>query len=80
MIPGATVEISSPALLRRPEIRRRRPTSGTYLFLNLPIGRYTVTASLQGFKTIVRENIDVSADATVTRRLSSCRSGESRRP
>ena len=64
VLPGATVEISSPSLMRT----RSAATSGTgtYVFLNLPIGRYTVTASLAGFKTIVRENIDVSADATVT--------------
>jgi Carboxypeptidase regulatory-like domain/TonB dependent receptor len=65
VIPGATVEISSPALLGGPRSATTSAT-GTYVFLNLPVGRYTVTASLTGFKTIVRENIDVSADATVT--------------
>ena len=65
VIPGATVEISSPALLGGPR-SGTTSDSGTYLFLNLPIGRYTVTASLSGFKTMVRENIDVSADATVS--------------
>ena len=65
MIPGATVEISSPALM--PGTRSAVTSeNGTYLFLNLPIGRYTVKASLSGFKTMVRENIDVSADSTVT--------------
>ena len=65
IIPGATVEISSPALL--PGTRSTTTSAnGTYLFLNLPVGRYTVKTSIQGFKTIVRENIDVSADATVT--------------
>ena len=65
VIPGATVEISSPALM--PGTRSAVTSeNGTYLFLNLPIGRYTVKASLAGFKTIVRENIDVSADSTVT--------------
>src|SRR6187200_2563453 len=55
VLPGATVEVSSPSLMRT----RSAPTSGTgtYVLLNLPIGRYTVTASLSGFKTIVRENI-----------------------
>ena len=32
---------------------------GAYLFLNLPAGRYEVTLSLAGFKTIVRQNIGV---------------------
>ncbi len=65
IMPGATVEISSPALLGG---RRSTVTSGTgtYVFLNLPIGRYKVTASLSGFKTIAREDIDISADKTVT--------------
>ena len=40
--------------------------AGSYVFLNLPAGRYTVTASLAGFKTVVRENIAVGADATTT--------------
>src|SRR6476660_2386570 len=64
VMPGATVDVSSPSLMRT----RSATTSGTgtYLFLNLPIGRYTVTVSLAGFKTAVRENIEVSADATVT--------------
>ncbi len=64
VLPGASVEVSSPSLMRT----RSATTSGTgtYVILNLPIGRYTVTASLSGFKTIVRENIEVSADATVT--------------
>ena len=65
MIPGATVEISSPALLGGTR-SGATSDSGTYLFLNLPVGRYTVNASLQGFKTMVRENIEVSADATVS--------------
>jgi hypothetical protein len=65
VIPGATVEISSPALLGGPR-SGVTSDSGTFLFLNLPIGRYTVKASLQGFKTMVRENIDVSADATAS--------------
>jgi hypothetical protein len=65
VIPGATVEISSPALLGGPRSATTSAT-GTYAFRNLPAGRYKVTASLAGFKTIVRENIDVSADATVT--------------
>jgi Carboxypeptidase regulatory-like domain/TonB dependent receptor len=65
VIPNVTVEISSPALMAG---TRTTTTSdnGTYLFLNLPVGRYTVTASIAGFKTIVRENIDISPDATTT--------------
>lgn len=64
VIPGATVEIVSPALMGpRSTVSS---ANGIYVFLNLPVGRYTVTGSLSGFKTVVRENIEVSADATVT--------------
>src|SRR5215212_8614577 len=65
ILPGTTVEVSSPQLLGG---KRSTTTSadGAYLFLNLPAGRYEVTLSLAGFKTIVRQNIEVSADATAT--------------
>ncbi len=64
LVPGATVEVSSPGL----QGRRTATTSGkgTYVLLNLPPGKYTVTASMPGFKTIVRENIAVSADSVVS--------------
>jgi hypothetical protein len=64
VIPGATVEVSSPALIGG--IRSATTSrTGTYVFLNLPIGRYKVTASQTGFKKIVKEDIQVSADTTV---------------
>ncbi len=65
VIPTANVEISSPALLGGPQTTTTGP-DGTFLFLNLPPGRYTVTASFQGFKTIVRGNVEVSPDSTIT--------------
>ena len=65
LLPGATVEISSPSMMAG--IRSATTSAkGTYVFLNLPVGKYTVTTSMPGFKTIARENIDVSADAVVT--------------
>jgi Carboxypeptidase regulatory-like domain/TonB dependent receptor-like, beta-barrel/TonB-dependent Receptor Plug Domain len=65
VLPGATVEVSGPALLAG---GRSTTTSsrGTYVFLNLPLGRYTVSASMSGFKTTVRQNITVSPDAATT--------------
>lgn len=64
-LPGATVEISSPALVGG---SRSTTTSsrGTYVFLNLPLGDYTVTASRDAFKTVVRENIPVSPASVAT--------------
>ena len=63
-LPGATVEISSPSLLGK----RSTTTSarGTYVFLNLPGGTYSITASRDAFKTVVHENVVVSAAAVVT--------------
>ncbi len=65
MIPGATVEISSPSLMGGVK-STVTSDSGSFVFINLPVGKYTVTSSMQGFKTVVRENIDVSPGATVT--------------
>jgi hypothetical protein len=64
-LPGATVEISSPALLSG---TRSTTTSakGSYVFLNVPPGKYKLTASSGGFKTVSRANIDVAAGAVAT--------------
>jgi outer membrane receptor protein involved in Fe transport len=65
LLPGANVEISGPALLGGP----RSTTSsekGSFVFLNLPVGKYRVTASLSGFKTVAQDGIDVSAASVVT--------------
>jgi len=64
ILPGATVEITSPALMGK----RSAVTSakGTFVFLNLPIGSYKLTASMPGFKTVVEENIAVTAGSTAT--------------
>lgn len=64
-LPGATVEIASPALVGG---KRSTTTSsrGTYVFLNLPLGVYTVTASRDAFKSVVRENISVAPAAVAT--------------
>src|SRR5262245_40836061 len=64
-LPGATVVIASPALLAG---NRTTTTSekGMYVFLNLPPGRYRVTASRDAFKTVVQDNVEVSAAAVAT--------------
>jgi carboxypeptidase family protein len=64
-LPGATVEISSPALMTG----TRSTTSsskGSYVFLNVPPGKYKLSASSSGFKTVSRDDIDVAAGAVVT--------------
>src|SRR5436190_6586548 len=39
--------------------------SGHYIFSSLVNGRYTVTAELQGFKKVVRQNVKVDVNTTV---------------
>jgi hypothetical protein len=65
LLPGAIVEISSPALLGA---KRTTTTSarGSYVFLNLPVGTYRVTVTRDAFKSVARENIEVSAASVVS--------------
>jgi len=57
VMPGVTVTASSPALLQ-PLVAITSET-GTYQFSQIPIGTYTVTFELAGFRTVMRENIRV---------------------
>src|SRR5712692_3408847 len=56
VLPGVTVEASSPALIEKV---RTALTDGTgqYLITNLVPGTYTVTYTLAGFSTVKREGI-----------------------
>ena len=56
LLPGVTVEASSPALIERV---RSAVTDGTgqYRIENLPPGVYTVSFALPGFATVIREGI-----------------------
>ena len=67
-LPGATAELTSPGLMGK----RSAVTSvkGTYFFLNLPIGKYKLAASMPNFKTVVEENIEVTAGSTSVVNLS----------
>ncbi len=63
-LPGVSVEVSSPALISAK--RATLTTSkGTYVFLNLPVGIYKITASLTSFKTTVEEGISISAGSSL---------------
>jgi hypothetical protein len=57
-LPGASLEITSPALMGKRS--SASSATGTFVFLSLPIGSYKITASLPGFKTVVQENIQVT--------------------
>jgi hypothetical protein len=63
-LPGATVEVTSPALMGMRSVITS--AKGAYVFLSLPIGNYKVTASMPNFKTVVQEDIDVAAGSSVT--------------
>ncbi len=65
VLPGATVEASSPALIEKV---RTAVTDGTgqYRIEDLRPGVYTVTVSLSGFSTYKREGIELSGTFTAT--------------
>ncbi|MBI4473121.1 MAG: TonB-dependent receptor [Acidobacteria bacterium] len=63
-IPGVTISLTSPAI----QGARNAVTdeTGSYRFILLPPGTYSVTYELPGFKTLVREGIIVQGSRTVT--------------
>src|SRR5712671_5823949 len=65
VLPGVTVEASSPALLER---TRTAITDGTgqYQIVDLRPGSYTVTFTLTGFATVKRDGVEVSGSGTFT--------------
>ncbi len=65
VLPGVTVEASSPALIEK---TRSVVTGGTgqYSIENLRPGTYTVTFTLTGFATAKREGIELTGSFTAT--------------
>jgi hypothetical protein len=61
-VPGATVTISSSALVAGSTTGVTE--SGAYRFPSLPPGVYTVKVELQGFRTVTRENVNVLVGQT----------------
>ena len=59
VVPGATVTLASPALLR--PLVATSASTGAYRFPNLPVGTYSVQFAITGFAKHVREDIVVSA-------------------
>src|SRR5438105_4843437 len=65
VLPGVTVEASSPALIER--VRSVvTDQSGQYRIVSLRPGTYTVTFTLPGFATFVREGVELSGSFTAT--------------
>ena len=63
VLPGVSVEASSPALIERVRVAIT-DGEGRYNVVNLPPGTYTVAFTLQGFSTLRREGIVLTAGFT----------------
>ena len=63
VLPGVTVTATSPALIA-PEVAVT-DSQGAYRLLNLPVGAFTIEASLQGFATHRQEGIVVRASTNI---------------
>jgi hypothetical protein len=63
VLPGVTVEARSPALIEQSRTAET-DAQGQYRIIQLRPGIYTVTFTLSGFTTIVREGIELQADFT----------------
>src|SRR5262252_3958336 len=63
VMPGVSVEASSPALIERSR-SAITDTQGQYKIVDLPPGVYTVTFTLVGFNTVRREGIELTASFT----------------
>src|SRR5215467_10663863 len=65
VLPGATVEAASPALIEKVRAATSDGT-GQFKIINLRPGTYTVTFTLTGFTTVRREGIELTSDFTAT--------------
>jgi hypothetical protein len=63
-VPGVTVTLASPVLVAG-TMSGVTDTTGTNRFPSLQPGTYTVTLELQGFRTLIRENVVVVVGQTV---------------
>jgi hypothetical protein len=63
-LPDATLELSSPAMITGSRFTTTS-AKGTYVFLNLPVGPYTLTASRDGFKMVTSDEFRLSAGSAM---------------
>lgn len=63
VLPGVTVTASSPALIQAETVVT--DSQGTFRLLNLPVGEFTIEASLSGFATSRQEGILVRASTNI---------------
>lgn len=64
VLPGVTVTAAGPALIQ--DQTTVTGGQGTYVFPALPTGVYSVSFSLSGFGSVVRENIQMTLNTTLT--------------
>ena len=65
VLPGVTVEASSPALIEK-TISAVTDSVGQYKIVNLRPGAYSVTFTLPGFSVVKREGLELNAGFTAT--------------
>jgi outer membrane receptor protein involved in Fe transport len=63
-LPGVTLTATAPTLPGN--VIATSGNDGTFRLLSLPVGSYTVTATLDGFNTVEQRDIRVGIDRTVT--------------
>ena len=65
VLPGVTIEVRSPALIE--QVRTSiTDGNGQYLIVALTIGTYSITYTLPGFGTLVRDEIEIGSGFTAT--------------
>ncbi len=65
VLPGVTVEAASPALIEK--VRTAvTDSAGVYRIVNLDPGVYTLSFTLEGFRQVRREGIELIGSATLT--------------
>src|ERR1700704_5008667 len=65
VLPGVTVEASSPALIEKVRVAVS-DGSGQYKITALRPGTYTVTFTLPGFAVVKRESVELTSDFTAS--------------
>ncbi|NIO12567.1 MAG: hypothetical protein GTO31_01570, partial [Xanthomonadales bacterium] len=65
VLPGVTVEASSPALIAGTRVAVT-DGQGVYLIVDLRPGNYTVRFTLPGFRTFVRDGLQLRAEFSAT--------------
>ena len=63
-LPGVAVEISGSSLMGKRAVVTS--AKGTFVFLAVPAGKYTLAATMPSFKTVKQENINLTAGETIT--------------